>query len=280
MTELTTSPQGPSGTPVDVQVTGDETPDVAAYAERRVRELFEETRLPVLHARIRIIRHGNPARAQPVVAQGNLDVNGRVVRAQVRARTAQEAVDMLRDRLRRRLRSVLQRPGDTVALGTWRDSAEEPEMRQAEEAVLLPAEDREIVRRKTVTLLRQDLDDAAAFLEDMGYDFHLFAEASTGQDSVLYRSGSGNYRLAQLDPRPDALPKPQSVAVTVSEQGAARLSVAEAVQRIAVWTQPFLFFEDTENDRGAVLYLRHDGHYGHISPDRPGPSHPAQTTRK
>ena len=35
----------------------------------------------------------------------------------------------------------------------------------------------------------------------MGYDFHLFTEAGTGQDSVLYRSGPTGYRLAQLVPR-------------------------------------------------------------------------------
>lgn len=103
-------------------------------------------------------------------------------------------------------------------------------------------------------------------MEDMGYHFHLFAEASTGQVSVLYRSGASDYRLAQLDPRPDALQLPQSVPVTVSDQGAVRLSVGEVMERMAVWTQPFLFFENSETDRGSVLYLRHDGHYGLISP--------------
>jgi hypothetical protein len=267
VTELTISQQGPNETPVDVQVTEDETPDIAEYAEQRVRELFEESRVPVLHARIRISRLGNPARARPVVAQANLDVGGRMVRAQFRAGTAHEAVDLLRDRLRRRLRSALQRPGDTAAFGTWRDTGEEPEVRQPE-AVPLQAGDREIVRQKTVTLLRQELPDAAALLEDMGYDFHLFAEAGTGRDSVLYRSGSGGFRLAQLDPRPDAPPLqlPQGVPVTLSDQGAARLSVGEAVERMSVWPQPFLFFQNSENDRGSVLYLRFDGRYGLISP--------------
>lgn len=250
---------------MDVQVTGDATPGIADYAERQVRGLFEETRLPVLHARIRITRHGNPARARPIVAQANLDVDGRMVRAQFRARTAQEAVDLLRDRLRRRLRGTLQRPGDAAAFGTWRDAAGDPEVWREEATVPLPAEDREIVRQKTVILLRQDLAEAAAFLEDMGYHFHLFVEAGTGQDSVLYRSDSGGYRLAQLDPQPDALRPPQRVPMTFSDQGAARLSVEEAVERIGVWPQPFLFFQNSETDRGTVLYVRFDGRYGLIS---------------
>lgn len=265
-TELTTSQQGPRETPVDVQITGDETPNIAEYAEQRMRELFEKTDLPVLHARIRITRHGNPARARPIVAQANLDVNGRMVRAQFRARTAEEAIDLLISRLGRRLRSTLQRPGDAAALGTWRDIPEESEARLSKESLPLPVEERQIVRQKEMTLLRQELADAVAFLEDMGYDFHLFTEAESDQDSVLYRSNSSGYRLAQLDPSPDALPSLQNLPVTVSDHGAARLSVSEAIERLTVWAQPFLFFKNSENDRGAVLYVRYDGQYGLISP--------------
>jgi hypothetical protein len=262
--QVTTSQERPNETPVQVQIVGDDTPDIGEYAESRLREAFADSRLPILHARIRITRHGNPARARPVVAQANLDVNGRLVRAQFRARTAQEAVDLLRDRLRRRLHDVLQRPGDPAAMGTWRTQAELPE--QQDEKAVLPVEQREIVRHKTVTPLRQDVGQAAAYMEDMDYDFHLFTETGTGQDSVLYRSGATGYRLAQVDPRPDAPPQPQGQPVTVSDHPAARLSVPEAMERMAAWTQPFLFFRDTENDRGAVLYLRHDGQYGLITP--------------
>ena len=35
---------------------------------------------------------------------------------------------------------------------------------------------------------------------------------------------------------------------------------------MAVWHQPFLFFLDPEQGRGALLYHRIDGHYGLITP--------------
>lgn len=261
---MTTSQQGPDQTPIDIQITGDDTPDIGEYASDRVRELIEESRVPVLHARVRISRLGNPARERPVVAQANLDVNGRMVRAQFRAGTAKEAVDLLRDRLRRRLRDALQEPGDPAAVGTWRDAEEPQEVRHEEPSI--PAGDREIARQKTVSLHRQEPADAAAFMDDMGYDFHLFTEATTDQDSVVYRSEANAYRLAQLDPQPDALPASPDAKVSVSDHGAPRLTVEEAVERIATWTQPFLFFRNADTDRGAVLYIRHDGHYGLISP--------------
>jgi ribosome-associated translation inhibitor RaiA len=257
----------PDQPPVQVQVIGDNTPEIAEYADRRIREAFGDSRLPILHARVRVTRHTNPARARPVVAQANLDVNGRLVRAQYRAQTAYEAIDLLHDRLRRRLHDLLQRPGDPAAMGTWRAPAEDTGVGDGTPS--LPPARREIVRHKTVTPLRQSVTEAAEFMDDMSYDFHLFTESDSGQDSVLYRSTTG-YRLAQLDPPPQPSAT-QSGTVTVSDQPASRMSVPEAVERMNVWTQPFLFFRNSENDRGALLYLRHDGHYGLITPETPRP---------
>lgn len=278
MSETTTSRAWSDTTPVQVQVAGDTTPDIAAYAERRLRETFQDTRFPVLHASIRITRCPDPALARPVIAQANLDVNGRLVRARSSAPTAREAVDLLRGRLRHRLQHLVQR-----AEGTWEDrrprytAHEEHEWRHGDEPTRRPpyfprpAEEREIVRHKTVTPARCGLDAAAADMNDLDYDFHLFTEAGTGQDSLLYRAGPTGYRLAQVRPRPDAL-APHTLSVTVSDQPAPLLSVQEAVARMAVWDQPFLFFRDHDGDRGTVLYHRYDGHYGLISPAEPGPS--------
>lgn len=258
---MSTSQEWQTTTPVEVQVVGDDTPGIAEYAESRLREMFSDTRFPILHARIRITHLGNPARERPVVAQANLDVDGRVIRAQLRAPTAQEAVDRVRDRLRRRLHDSF---GRSVDAG--REPHEEVDGHQVPEAAILPPEEREILRNKVALTTRRDLDEAAAYLEDMDYAFQLLTEPTTGQDSVLYRTDAG-LRLAQIDPKPDALSTAKKATVTLSEHPAPRLSVAEAVQRMEVFTQPFLFFRNAENDRGAVLYLRYDGHYGVITPE-------------
>lgn len=273
----TRKPEPRTTTPVQVQVRGALAPDVAEYAERRLREAFLDTHFPVLHARVRITRHADPARPRPVVAQANLDVDGRFVRAQVSAPTAREAVDLLHDRLRHRLRHDLERTA-----GNWEDrrgrhdAGTEHEWRHGDEPgrrlpwFPRPAEERDIVRHKPITPAQSGLDDAAAAMNDLDYDFHFFTEAGSGQDSVLYRAGPTGYRLAQVQPSPDALAS-HSVGVTVSEQPAAALSTAEAVTRMAAWEQPFLFFLDRERDRGALLYHRYDGHYGLITPPGPGP---------
>ncbi|SHK38153.1 Sigma 54 modulation/S30EA ribosomal protein C terminus [Pseudonocardia thermophila] len=265
--------------PIDVHVSGDCPADVEEYAKERIGAALRFARGPVLHARVRITHHDDPAVDLPVVAQANLDVNGRPVRSQVRARTDREALDLLKDRLRNQLQHRLRR-----AVGHWEDRrgrgalpaggrppGEVHEWRHGDPPTRRPPyfprppEERRIIRRKTFTLDTCTVDEAVFDMEAMDYDFHLFTELGTEQDSVLYRTGSGDYRLAQVQPRPDALAT-HAAPVTVSETPAPVLSADEAVQRMAAFDYPFLFYVDRERGRGAVLYHRYDGHYGLITP--------------
>ncbi|HLU55932.1 MAG TPA: sigma 54 modulation/S30EA ribosomal C-terminal domain-containing protein [Pseudonocardia sp.] len=265
--------------PIEVQLTGRHGQGIAEYARDRIGSVLRFARGPVLHARVRITRHADPAVELPVTAQANLDVNGRLVRAQVRGRTDREAVDLLKDRLRRRLQHHLRR-----TVGHWEDrrgrgappAGGRPaggvrEWRHGDQPTRRPPyfprppEEREIVRRKSYTLGECTLDEAAFDMESMDYDFHLFTELGTGQDSVLYRDRDG-YRLAQPRPQPEALAR-HAVPVTVSETPAPELSTEEAVQRMAALDQPFLFYVDRDRGRGALLYHRYDGHYGLITPE-------------
>jgi ribosome-associated translation inhibitor RaiA len=257
---------------VDVQVTDERGPRLAEYAEQRVRSVFRYTREPVLHARVRVVRHGNPALDRPVTAQANLDVNGRPVRAQVSASTGREAVDLLADRLRNRLRHHVQRVGAHWEARRGRMSSGRPhEWRHGDLPTRRgayfprPPEEREIVRHKSFTLAGRDVDEAIEEMEAMDYDFHLFTESGSGQDSMLYRAGPTGYRLAQLKPRQGS-PAPHDHPVTISDQPAPVLDTTEAAERMALLGLDFLFFLDGERGRGAVIYRRYDGHYGLITP--------------
>jgi Sigma 54 modulation protein / S30EA ribosomal protein len=88
-----------SPTSVDIRVAA--TPHVPArvvgYARDKIGTLFHLAPAPVLSARVRISRYGDPAVQHRVVAQANLDVNGRLVRAQATGDSAEEAIDRLQD---------------------------------------------------------------------------------------------------------------------------------------------------------------------------------------
>ncbi|WP_037305865.1 ribosome hibernation promotion factor [Amycolatopsis orientalis] len=254
---------------VEVAVRGRLSPEAQAYAAEKIGKLLRLASEPVLAARVRFTVHHDPAVARPVVVQGNVDVNGRVVRAQVAAPTASEAVDALEARLRtgleraarhweaRRGRRPLADPRE------WRHESM-PTVR--DEFFPRPSEEREILRHKAYTLNRSTVDEAVAEMHLLDYDFHLFTETGTGEDTVVYHAGPTLHRIAQVTPPGPDMLSPFEVPVTISSRRAPLLTTIEAVDRLNLLGRPFLFFLDADRGRGCVLYHRYDGHYGLISP--------------
>jgi ribosome-associated translation inhibitor RaiA len=254
---------------VPVTVHGDVTPEAAAEVERRIAALAEYTSEPILYARVRITRVADPATPRPVIAQGNLDVNGRIARAQVAAGTLREALDLLQARLRQRLRRLarhwqarrgqVSRLAGTERLPGGRPHADRPVFRSR------PSRQRQVVQHKTYAPTLSTADEAASDMELLDYDFYLFTDATTGQDAVIYRAPPTGYRLAAVTPPPASSPQP-AVPLTVSRQPAPRLDLSAAVERLNNSGTPFLFFAAGATGRGQVLYRRYDGHYGLITP--------------
>lgn len=255
---------------IDVRVTTHgELPGAEEYARTKIGELGHLVHEPVLDAHVRLSEHGDPAVARRVIAQANLDVNGRLVRAQVEGVTAQEAIDRLEARLRRRLERSAEnweaKRGGMPKAGAheWRHQSE-PDHRPS--YFPRPESERRIVRHKSYGVPICSVDDAASEMELLDYDFHLFTEEGTRQDSVLYHNGPTEYRLALVDPESSGKLAPFETPLTISSQPAPRLTVEQAVERIGLLGLPFLFFVDTARERGRVLYHRYDGHYGLITP--------------
>ncbi|MFW6205448.1 MAG: sigma 54 modulation/S30EA ribosomal C-terminal domain-containing protein [Actinomycetota bacterium] len=242
--------------------------NVQDRARTKIDELTRYTPEPILHARVRLSRSHNPAVERPVIAQANLDVNGRLLRAQVSAPTGYEAVDELDQRLRRQLRRMARH---WEAKRGARPKPEPNEWRHISAPTErpphypLPEHERRVVRHKTFGPGLATPDEAVFDLDMLDYEFYLFTEEETGQDSVIYRGGPTGYRMAQVDPEPDRTWS-TAVPLTVSEQPAPILTVAEAQTRLDATGLPFLFFAEPETGRGRVLYRRYDGHYGLIRP--------------
>jgi hypothetical protein len=223
----------------------------------------------VLLARVKLTRQRDPAVQRPVVAQDNLDVDGRPVRAQVEAETAREAVDLLAARLRRRLERAAEhweaRRGKlpTARFHEWRRDSE-PTHRPS--YFPRPADERRVIRRKSFTMAPCTIDEAAREMDLLDYDFHLFTEKGTGTAAVLYRVGATGYRLALVAPALADQLSPSALPVTISRNTLPCLTEEEAANRLGLLGLPFLFFIDAAQGRASVLYHRYDGHYGLITP--------------
>lgn len=254
----------------DVEVTTrGQLPGADEYARTKIGELGHLSHEPVLYAHVKLSEHGDPAVARRVIAQANLDVNGRLVRAHVEGVTAREAIDRLEARLRRQLERAAEhweaKRGGMPQRGPheWRH---ETEPTHRPNYFPRPDSERRIMRHKSYSLLTCTVDEAALEMEQLDYDFHLFTERNTGQDSVLYRQGPAEYRLAQVNPVAAEDLAPGELPLTISPQPAPRLDIDQAIERMGLLGLPFLFFVDTARERGNVLYHRYDGHYGLITP--------------
>lgn len=255
---------------IDVDVTTHgQLPGAADYARRKIGGLGRLSHRPVLHARVKLTKHHDPAVERPVLAQANLDVDGRFVRAQVEGRTSREAIDRLEARLRRRFERTAEhweaRRGKLAVSKPqeWRHQSE-PTHRPS--YFPRPEDERRIIRRKSFTLATCSLDEAALEMDLLDYDFHLFTEKGTGIASVIYRAGPTGYRLAQVTPVSPEKLAPFELPVTFSSQPAPCITVEEATERLGLLGLRFLFFIDAAQGRASVLYHRYDGHYGLIIP--------------
>lgn len=252
---------------LQVVVRGDLPVEIVNYARDTIGALGDDIVEPVLHTRIRLTHQPDPQIDRPFLAQGNVWLKNRLIRGQVAGRSAQEAVDLLRDRLRARL--VRQAPHWESRRGT-RPSGEENEWRRISEPTQRPpyfprpAEDRQVIRHKSFTPRRVRPDEAAWEMDQLDYDFHLFTDAETDRDAVVYRGGPTGYQMRRSATGPE--PSETSLSLTLDPKPAPHLSLDEARDRLDLADERFVFFVDTKSNQGAVLYHRYDGHYGLITP--------------
>ncbi len=245
--------------PVQVQIIGIVPEGMAELAETTIAALLRHVGEPVLFAQVMLTMAADPAVKRPAIARAMVSVNGRLVRAQTADATMRDAVHHLKDRLRAGLEAAWPPPRPAsearTAAQARADSGRQPGYVQQES-------ERPVIRQHSVAAGQETIEDAIAELDQLDYDFHLFTEVSTGQDSVVYRSGDG-YRIAQARPATQlTLPD----GVTASEHAAPALDIDEAITRLEAMGQPFAFFIDSQTGRGNVLYYRYDGHYGLVTP--------------
>lgn len=250
--------------PIDVRTQGDVPAGSVAYALQRIGHVIERTDEPVLAARVTLSMAADPARARPALAKANLDLGGRFVGAHVAAHGMPEAVDLLSDQLAQRLADRAQRlealhrrPAGSEGRGEWRHG-DLPTSRP--EYFDRPADERELVRQKVFVTAEQSVDEAAFDMDQLDYDFYLFRDVASGDDSLLERRPGRAYRLRSVRARA-ASPTPAALELDVEGRPAPVLTLDGAVEQLAE-ADRFVFFADAVTGRGCVVYRRYDGHYG------------------
>ncbi|MBW3666618.1 MAG: sigma 54 modulation/S30EA ribosomal C-terminal domain-containing protein [Actinobacteria bacterium] len=241
---------------------------VRADSEEMVSRLARKAPRPVLFARVKVIVDPDRDPDEETIAQGTMDISGSIIRAQVAAPAPRDALNVLHDRLDRRLRRLAERrqtaekrPPRTPE-GEWR-SGDLPAARPG--YFPRPVEEREVVRRKAFSPGEEiSVDEALFDLDVLDHRFFLFTDAADGEVSVVYEE-DGRVMLQKVSggtpPEVDV-----SLGVEPNPTPAPELEVDEAKQLLDTTNAPFVFFRHAGTGEGRVMYRRYDGHYGLVAP--------------
>jgi len=231
--------------------------DASPRSDVTPRELVPAALLAVLDrhllgddgARVRLA--GARCADGPALIQVNLRVCGAPARIQVAGRGVAHTIEAGAARLDRQITRL------TTAWQPW------PWPDPQRPALGIPSAGA-IVRTKDVRLLVSAPCQAVAAMNAMDYDCHLFTDAETGEDALVYRAGCTGVRVArQRGMRP---PSAGGVLLTVNSRKVPVLDAVEAVAWLVDGWLPFMFFTDRGTGRGNVLYRRYDGNLTLVRP--------------
>lgn len=125
----------------------------------------------------------------------------------------------------------------------------------------------QITCRKSVTPATLTPAAAAATMNAMDYDAHLFIDAHTGEDTIVYRGNPTALCSARPHHAPPPLPDHiDTVTFTADPTQAPLLTETQAVQQVCEHGLPFLFYIDPGTSRGQLLYRRYDTTLSLITP--------------
>lgn len=255
---------------VEVTSRGPVDPEMVALAEETMAGLETAIARPLGQIRV-VLRQEKENIPHPARAEGDLAVGGKAIRGHVEAENMTRAIHDLAERLQQQIRrhidrlTTLKRKPAEAPEGKWDHDAWVPLL--PSQSRLAPGE-RKVIRRKVFSLQPLKASEAAEVMSELDHGFYLFHDSETGADSVVYHRDDG--KLAVIAPRDvPTLSDQQDPNGIVREPSrySGALSLEDAVREMDELNHRFMYFSDAAADRGAVIYLRHDGNYGLIEPE-------------
>ena len=171
----------------------------------RQRKIDEVTRVE-----LELLVERNPSIPEPCIAEATVFTRGPVIRARESSTDMYAAIDLVTDKLQRRVKKYHDK-----AHGRTRHGHDKPEVREevaVEELAPVaaaaladefgaqpdhPGENGRIVKTKQFALKPMSVNEATLQLELVGHDFFVFTNAESNRTNVVYRRNDGHYGLIE-----------------------------------------------------------------------------------
>jgi putative sigma-54 modulation protein len=138
----------------------------------------------------------NPRIASSQSAEVTVYANGSVIRAEEKSENLYASIDLVADKIARKLRKFKERKSDRGAAKTSVAVAEQPPvpLPNGNRVVELPTQ---VIRNKYFAMPALSVDEALERLELIDHDFYVFRNADTGEINVVYERNHGGYGVIQ-----------------------------------------------------------------------------------
>lgn len=138
----------------------------------------------------------NPRIISSQSAEVTIYANGAVIRAEERSENLYASIDLVADKIARKLRKFKERKSAKVTPKTAVAVTEQP-------ALPLPDQNRtpelpaQVIRNKYFTMPPMSVDEALEHLEMVDHDFFVFRNKESGEINVVYERNHGGYGVIQ-----------------------------------------------------------------------------------
>jgi len=183
--------------------------DYANEKIERVHKLLQQRKIDeVTRVELELKVHKNPSIAEPCMAEATIFTRGPVIRAHDASTDMYAAIDLVTDKLMRRVKKYHDRIHNKTRKGHEKpDLREEGEQAAGAHATLDELETQladaggsdngRVVKTKQFALKPMSISEAALQLELIGHSFFVFTNAETSRTNVLYRRNDGHYGLIE-----------------------------------------------------------------------------------
>ena len=185
------------------------------YAEEkihRVHKLLQERKIDeVTRVELELKVEKNPSIPEPCVAEATIFTRGPVIRAKERSTDMYAAIDLVTDKLMRRVKKYHDKRHGKTRRGHEKPAAVLAAVGAEAGAPLAAAtvvgaelvgetpsgDNGRIVKTKQFALKPMSVDEATLQLELVGHDFFVFTNAETNRTNVVYRRDDGHSGLIE-----------------------------------------------------------------------------------
>jgi putative sigma-54 modulation protein len=169
---------------------------IREYVEQKIDKAVSHFQALTTEVDVHLSVAKNPRIASSQSAEVTVYANGSVIRAEEKSENLYASIDLVADKITRKLRKFKERKNDHVAAKTSVAVVEQPPLPLPNDnrVVELPSQ---VLRNKYFAMPAMSVAEALERLELIDHDFYVFRNGDTGEINVVYERNHGGYGVIQ-----------------------------------------------------------------------------------